>query len=245
MNTVAVITPYCREPVETIEECVKSVASQTVDCRHYLIADLPSMVFNDLWQVHKHIAIGGPHWDYGGTPRGLGALLAVSEGADAICFLDADNSFDPDHVEVCLNAARSKPYVDYVAARRRIVLPDGTLVNCQDEPIEQHVDTSCYFFLPGSFHALPRWALQPREVTILGDRLFLAGLRGLRYAATDRPTVTYTSSWRVHYELAGVTPPSYAKPNADWQPLVEWWRALTVQERTAYRRRLALSDFDL
>ena len=169
-------------------------------------------------------------------------MLAISEGANAICFLDADNLYDQDHVETCLNVAAAN---DYVAARRRIVLPDGTPVNCLDEPIEQHVDTNCFFFLPGSFHTLPRWALQPREVTILGDRLFLASLHGLKYAATNKPTVTYTSGWKCHYQAAGVTPPPDAKPNADWRPVRDWWRGLSAIEKTVVRRKLALPDFDL
>jgi hypothetical protein len=46
----------------------------------------------------RHIRLGRPHNDAGNTPRGLGALLAVSEGYDGIGLLDADNWYDEDHI---------------------------------------------------------------------------------------------------------------------------------------------------
>ena len=239
---VAIITPYCKESDTTLARCIDSVLSQTVPCHHYLMADGPGYQWLHDGTLRRHVTLGEPHRDYGGTPRGIGALLAIQEGAEAICFLDADNAFDPDHVATCLSFAADN---DYVAARRRIVLPDGTPVNCLDEPIERHVDTNCFFFLPGSFHTLPRWAVQPRQVTILGDRLFLASLNGLKYAATDKPTVTYVSGWKCHYEAAGVKPPADAKPNADWRPVAEWWTRLSPSEKTVVRRKLALPHFDL
>ena len=102
----------------------------------------------------RHIRLGRPHNDVGNTPRGLGALLAVSEGYDGIGLLDADNWYDEDHIAADRIAA-SPP--DLVCAKRRILLPDGRQV-----PEElNHVDTSCYWFLPGSFHLLHYWAIMP------------------------------------------------------------------------------------
>ena len=228
---IAVITPYCNESRETLSRCIESVANQTVECRHYLIADLPALIFSDESEsVYRHICLGESHKDYGNTPRSVGALLAVSEGADAVCFLDADNSYDPDHVASCLAAAQGH---DYIVARRRIVLPDGSPVNCQDEPVSQHVDTSCFFLLPGAFHTLAYWALQPKPLTILGDRLFLALLQKerLKFAVVDHPTVVYTSNWRVHWEAAGKTPPSDAKKTVDTSEIGPWWQHLSAAER--------------
>jgi len=237
---VAAVTPYLRELDDILLRCIDSVRAQTVSCCHYLIADSPGRDWVGK-RVERHVALGEPHRDYGNTPRGIGALLAISEGADAIAFLDTDNLFDPDHVEICLNAA--KEGLDYVVARRRIALPDGTPVICQDEP--GHVDTNCFFFLPGSFHTLPRWVLQPRPLAILGDRLFLSGLGGLKYAVTNRPTVTYTSNWRVHYQAAGMTPPADAKSSIDGSSQALWWRGLSPAEQIVVRRLLSLPGFNI
>ena len=242
MVKICIVTPYYNENDEILGRCIESVLSQTVPCTHYLVADGPGHQWLRNEGLRRHISLGEAHRDYGGTPRGIGAMLAISEGADAVCFLDVDNCYDPDHVAKCLSVAAGN---DYVAARRRIVLPDRTPVPGPDEPIEQHVDTSCFFALPGSFHTLARWALQPRQVTILGDRLFLAGLNGLKFGVTDRATVTYTSGWKCHYEAASVTPPPDAKPNADWRPVRDWWKTLSPPEKTVARRKLALPHFDL
>ena len=99
-----------------------------------------------------------------GRRRQGGCLLATSEQYDAVALLDADNG-SPDHIERCLEAARSVKggYCDYVIARIRMVRPDGSIMNLPAEPVSRHVDTSCYVFLRGSFHMLPIWGLMPKE----------------------------------------------------------------------------------
>lgn len=235
---VAVVTPYYNESLATMIRCTNSVAAQTYPCEHYLVADSPACNCDTSFKVARHIVLGQPHKDYGNTPRGIGALLAISEGADAVCFLDADNSYDPDHVETCV--ALAGPGVDFIVARRRLVLPDGTPVPGGDEPIDKHVDTNCFFLLPGAFHVIPQQILQPKQLTIVGDRLFLAALQGLRCIATEKPTVTYVSNWKVHYEEAGVEPPPDAKGTIYIDKLMMWWRGLTAMERAITLRHLGL-----
>jgi Glycosyl transferase family 2 len=239
---VSVITPYHSESRKFLETCVESVRNQTIPCRHYLVADGPASICQCTPEFDntRHIVLGVPQKDYGNTPRGIGALLAVSEGADAVCFLDADNLYDPDHVETCVALAEKHPGADFIVALRRIVLPDGTPVPGADEPIDKHVDTSCFFLLPGAFHIIPQQVLQPKQLCTISDRLFLAALQGLRCIAMERPTVTYTSNWRAHYEAAGVDPPSDAKGTIYIDKLMGWWRGLTPMERAISLRRLGL-----
>ena len=243
MSTVAVITPYHDQTRKFIERCTECVRAQTVPCRHYLIVDGPANVCQcspmDSDDI-RHIVLGKCHDDHGNTPRGIGALLAISEGADAVCFLDPDNLYDPDHIETCVALAEKHPGTDFVIARRRIVLPDGTPVPGEDEPIDQHVDTSCFFLLPGTFHIIPQQVLQPKVLSCVGDRLFLAALEGLRCVATERPTVTYTSDYRAHYEAAGVEPPPDAQGTVYLDKLMGWWRGLAPLERAITLRHLGL-----
>lgn len=237
---VAVVTPYHNEDEEVIHRCIDSVEKQTYPCEHYLIADGPVCKCTTPFDADRHIVLGQSHGDYGNTPRGIGALLAISEGADAIAFLDADNSYDPDHIETCVNLAEKHVGVDFVVALRRIVLPDGTPVPGGDEPIDKHVDTNCFFLLPGAFHVIPQQVLQPKPLTIVGDRLFLAALQGLRCIATEKPTVTYVSNWKVHYEDVGLEPPPDAKGTIYIDKLMGWWRGLTPMERAITLRQLGL-----
>ena len=94
---VAVVTPYYKEPRGWIERCIASVAAQTHACDHFLVADGHAQDWIDGAGV-RHLRLDRGHGDYGNTPRALGALLAVSEGYDAIAFLDADNWYAPEHV---------------------------------------------------------------------------------------------------------------------------------------------------
>ena len=244
---VVVVTPYHSEGPETLGRCIESVLAQTVPCHHYLVADGPGYQWLRNEGLRRHVILGEAHRDWGNTPRGIGAILAVVEGADCVLFLDADNAYDPDHVATCLAVAADQ---DYVVAQRRIALLDGTIVACEDEPIEQHVDTNCFCFLPGSFHTLSRWTAltqrEPAELRNMGDRVFLALLRkeGLKFAVTTKPTVTYVSGWQCHYEAAGVPAPSNAKKSIDSGKIVAWWKQLPSLEKTHIRTRLGLPHLD-
>ena len=233
---VAVITPYFNEPDTILARCMDSVWAQTVRCDHYMIADGPGYQWVEDSNVARHIALGEPHKDYGNTPRAIGALLAASEGADAICFLDADNLYDPNHIEACIEVASKTPDLDYVVARRRIVLQDGAFVTAKEE--RDHVDTNCFFLLRGAFHAIPQQALQPKELSIVGDRFFSRRLNALRSARTDTPTVTYISNWLPHYKMAGKEPPPDAKEVVTTDHITPWWRSLSSAEQSVIFRNI-------
>ena len=173
-------------------------------------------------------------------------MLAVAEGADAIAFLDADNYFDSDHVAVCLAAAAAAPDIDFVVAHMRIELPDGTPVQCQLEPVEEHIDTNCFFLLPGAFAASPSWALQPKPYSPVGDRLFLQHLKslGLSYVVCPKTTVNYVSTWAVHYQIAGQAVPVEAKENWTSDPIYDWWDGLTERQKVFARRQTGLPFLD-
>ncbi|MCU0940002.1 MAG: tetratricopeptide repeat protein, partial [Burkholderiaceae bacterium] len=100
---VAVVTPYYKERRAWLERCIASVKAQDYPVTHYMVAD----GFAQDWIDHsgvRHLKLDQGHADFGNTPRAIGAQLAVSEGFDAVCFLDADNWFAPDHVSRCLAA---------------------------------------------------------------------------------------------------------------------------------------------
>jgi glycosyltransferase involved in cell wall biosynthesis len=224
----AVVTPYYKEPRETLERCMASVRAQTVGCDHFLVAD----GFPQDWigeSAVRHILLDRPHRDYGNVARGTGALLAVAEGYDGIGFLDADNYLDPDHVEACVVAGQGG--ADLVVAKRRLVRPDGSDFHLAEEP--DHVDTSCWWFQPGSYHLLSLWVTIPREMTPIGDRVFsgLIDASRLTRAQAAKVTVNYTCMWEGVYRRFGETPPPGAKPDIDLPPVLEWMSALSGEKR--------------
>lgn len=218
-----------------LSRCIRSVQAQSVPCDHFLIAD--GFPQEELNSSHvRHISLGKSHADYGNTPRGLGAQIAISEGYDAIGFLDADNTYDKDHVETCLQSAvreyKEIQLCDYVIAKRRLVRPDGsTLV---ETPHESFTDTNCYFFLRGSFHLIPVWNLMPKPLSVIGDRIFGIHIQQqkLNTAVNSKATINYLTLLKTFYLSAGETPPSECKPGiGNDARLMAWLENMSDHDR--------------
>lgn len=241
---IAVVTPYHDEDDRTLERCLDSVANQTLAADHFLVSDGPERPWASRAAAH-HLALGRAHGDFGNTPRGLGAQLAVAEGCNAVAFLDADNWYDPDHLALCLDAARATTGramdCDYVVARRRFRRYDDRPMALAEEP--GHIDTNCLLLLPGAFSALPLWCLMPREVSVIGDRIFAAHLEKAQLVRghTARATVNYVTLWPEHYRAVGETPPADARPEIPVREIETWIEKLSEQERDILRRLCGLS----
>ena len=242
---VACVTPYWDESDAVLRRCLDSVAKQTHETVHYVVADgNPRGWLDAPGSRVRHLVLSSAHADDGNTPRGLGALLAAAEGAEAVTFLDADNTYEPDHVACCLATARAAERPDVIAARRRLVQLDGSPMTLVDEEFPRHLDTSCMFILRSGFQSLALWPLQPKALSCICDRLVFAGMKrsGLRFAATTRPTVNYYTKYAVHYRSAGVPVPDHAKPTIDVSELKRWWDLQPQQEIDIVRRLTNLPD---
>ena len=225
----AIVTPYHKEPRATLERCIASVRRQTVAADHILVADGFAQDWLDAAPVN-HLRLGRCHADFGDTPRGLGALLAIAQQYDAIGFLDADNWYDEDHVEACVAAAAGVPDADAVIARRRFVRYDGSPMNVPDEP--DHVDTSCYWLCEGAFHVAHFW-LMPVVLAPICDRVYYAMIksRNLTLARVQKTTVNFTCQYEAPYRAIGEAPPPGAKPSVNMTPIFEWVVGLSERRR--------------
>jgi cellulose synthase/poly-beta-1,6-N-acetylglucosamine synthase-like glycosyltransferase len=226
----AIITPYYKEDRFLIERCIASVRAQSIATEHIVVADGHPQTWIDGAGV-RHLKLDRSHGDFGNTPRGIGALLAISEGYGGIGLLDADNWLEHDHVEACLAAAQAEAAVcDYVVALRTFRRSDATIMPVLEE--QGHVDTNCYFFLRGAFCAIPHWAMMPKNLAPGGDRYFLAMMRSRPFvhAQMSRPTVNYLCGWESLYRSVGETPPPGAKPNIDATKVQRWLRSLDRRE---------------
>lgn len=239
----AIITPYYKEAPEILKRCIDSVKKQSISADHFLISDGYPQDWIDSAGV-RHLRLGVAHKDFGNTPRGLGALLAISEGYRAVGFLDADNWYDHDHVEQCCSAAKliAATQPDLIIARRRVFLPDGTPINFTEEP--NHVDTNCYWLLERAFPLAHYWLTMVPQVAPLGDRVFYRVVKtnSLKMQNTKSPTVNYVGNFEVFYRAAGMTPPPYAKAIIDVVPIFDWILRLDNHERLLASRRCG---FDL
>ncbi len=230
---VAVISPYYKEPEAWLARCIQSVRDQTVEATHFVVADGFPQDWVDEVGV-RHIKLDRPHGDYGNTPRTIGAMLAVSEGFDAVAFLDGDNWYAPDHVESCVQTA-ARGDVDYIYSKRQWARADGSVMNVhmQEDEDGSHVDTNCHFLMRGAFHTIPRWGLMPKPMAIWSDRFYLGSLRGegLTEAATGRATVYYLCTWANIYRAIGETPPAFAKDGLPVNDLQNWYGGLNSRDR--------------
>lgn len=232
-NRYCVITPYYKEEVWMLRRCIESVRRQTVPVDHILVAD----GFPQDWLTAeriRHITLDQPHRDYGDFARGVGALMAVAEKYDAITFLDADNWYDDDHVQCCLEVAKSCPGNAFVAAQRRFVRPDGSVMSGRvaEAPHADHIDTNCYFFLPRAYAFLHYWCTIPQELSPSGDHLFYLLLKanGIHPAIVPKPTINYLCMFEQVYRARGEEPPPGAKPSVDWRNQQAWIDALSPAE---------------
>lgn len=236
----AIITPYYKENRSLLERCIASVRNQSMAADHFLIADGSPQAWIDEAGV-RHFKLDRGHGDFGNTPRGVGALIAIGEEYDGIGLLDADNWLEPDHLAACLAAARGTPVAcDYVIAQRTFRRPDESIMPVPEEP--GHVDTNCFLFLRGSFGVIPHWAMMPKNLSPFCDRYFYYTLRRHPFTAArvPQPTVNYHCLWEWMYRALGETPPVEAKPSLDVDKPGRWLRSLSRREQEIAARLLGV-----
>lgn len=210
---VAVITPYFKEPLELLQRCHASVAAQThPDVVHVMIADGHPRAEVGAWPV-RHLPLGFSNGDFGDTPRLLGAAVAAREGAEAIAFLDADNTYEPDHIEIMLQAqAALKAQV--VTATRNLVRPDGSLMAVDTKSDgETYCDMNCFFLTRPAFDVLGAWGFKDPRTAVVDDYILWSLVTRFTSARVHvtKPTVNYTTMWALDYLNRGETPPPGAR----------------------------------
>lgn len=214
MKKVAVITPYYKESLDVLQRCHKSVQQQDIDAQHFFVADgYPHHEISE-WQG-SHITLPIAHADYGNTPRGIGSILAASEGYEFITYLDADNWYHPNHLQSLLTL-QSITKASVCSSFRTFHKEDGTELSGIEESDEQtlrHVDTSCYLIHRNAFNVLDVWIKMPKQLSIIGDRVFRTALHNARhqFAFSRQKTVAYTTLWKAHYQAAKLPTPDNAK----------------------------------
>lgn len=208
---IAVITPYYKESIEVLKRCHDSVMAQTYPATHFMIADGFSKTEVASWNViHDTLPIA--HGDYGNTPRCMGALSAASLGFDAIMFLDADNWFEPDHIET-LVALQKKFHVQVVTATSNLRREDGSLLGVSTESDGiNFIDTNSYLLMRETFSANAAWVFGGGDA-VVGDRFFWKEIVQRKYSRTHspKPTVNYVTTFSTHYLYFGEEPPKNAK----------------------------------
>src|SRR5579884_851283 len=208
---IAIITPCHNEPPAWLAQCAASVASQNLNSTHILINDGGHPITPPPNTELIHLPV--THGNYGDTARAIGAVSAAARNFDALAFLDADNWFLPNHLRSLLDL-HEQTHADVCSSSRLLYHPDGQLLGkCPEVDGENFVDTNCLLLFRPAFTLLPVWFLMPPEYHVMGDRLFWRAIKQskLTRAYTNKPTVAYRTTHRLHYDFFGVEPPTNAK----------------------------------
>lgn len=236
---VAVITPYSKEDIEVLKQCHKSVARQTHKCTHIMIADgFPLQQVID-WPV-QHISLPSTHADNGNTPRSIGSLSAINQGFDAIAYLDADNWFYEHHIEAMIGLHQTTQAV-VCTATRSIHRLDGSFmyIDTNGSNGSKFADTSCLFLTRNSFRLAPYWAMMPKDLAPVCDRIIWSSIcaRNMSLAHHADPTVAFRTKYQGHYRRMGETPPPGTKSSTETVGRAEkWWSALPDKNAENWRR---------
>jgi len=163
IQSVAVITPTIGK--DTLTRCVESVHKQTFkNIKHHIVIDGTTgandvinsinVAIGDDWRgiYTSTLAenVGANGW-YG---HRIYAAFSFLFNADAVCFLDEDNWFEPDHIQGLVDTINENN-LDWAFSFRKIYDKDGTYLfddNCESlgvHPVYMnenafHVDTSSY-----------------------------------------------------------------------------------------------------
>jgi glycosyltransferase involved in cell wall biosynthesis len=190
---VAVVTPTWgpQRHVVLIERCIASVRAQTfTDWEHVIVSDGPDPALRSLgdipgvryFELPNHVE---PH-SWGANCRNHGARHTKAE---YIAYLDSDNAFHPDHLEL-LVAALDAAGADFAYSRMRIV--GGQEIGA-DPPELGQIDTSLILHRRRGLKAFGIWPVEPYYAI---DWKFIEGWidKGARWAFVPTVTVDYHRS---------------------------------------------------
>jgi hypothetical protein len=213
---ICVVTPYFQTPLDWVSQAHRSVRAQTIPAWHILICDGSEPA--QIPSFHgTHILLGRNYQDYGNTPRLIGCYNAITQGADAIAFLDADNWFQPDHLEALRDYALANNF-DACSSGRSLNRLDGSfLARCTVVNGHPYIDTSCLLVMRSAFQHLIAWVLSAQEVAAVSDQQVWRHMHkmGARLGFLDRPSVCYRTRHATHYRLVGEQPPPDAIDRSD------------------------------
>lgn len=212
---IGVITPNFASSHEWLRQCGQSVRQQQLDVLHILVQDGGELAYGLLPLFDQVVRLPVTLADTGNTPRAIGSLIAISQGCDAIAWLDSDNWFLPGHLKTLLDLHQRTGADICTSSRGLYDLQGARMGRCPEIDGERFVDTNCFVIFRRAFPLVHVWTTLPRALHSVGDRVFWEHIRrsSLRHAHINEETVAYRTNYRCHYVACGVPPPAGAKPS--------------------------------
>jgi glycosyltransferase involved in cell wall biosynthesis len=233
---IAVVTPTFRTERSWLEQCLDSVRRQTAPCTHFLVNDgdqelaawfkkesgtfagtarrvLRIKVPDPFLPGVEYLELPRPHEDNGNAARAIGSISAISRGFEAIAYLDADNWFEPHHLERLLDLHLRTGAAVCTAGRNLVDLEGQFLGRCPEVDGEKFADTSSLFWTRAAFGIVAVWYQMPRALAPACDRIVWKAVKDqkLTRAHHGTPTVNFRTQYAAHYRHFGRQPPPGAK----------------------------------
>ena len=203
-----------------------SVLAQTYPCRHLLVSDGRPKPEVDGWDA-EHLVLPRRTGDYGQTPTFVGAAAAAFQGFDLIAFLDSDNWYRRDHVEVLADLHLSTGAAFLSSGRMLCRLDGSVMAPCPLTDPEHFVDTSCMAFARAAFPLLTYGVTMPAYAHGIGDRAMLHHVKasGISRAHSQARTVFYRCGKAGIYQLLREPIPDGVVPSPDYRSDFDRWTA--------------------
>jgi len=234
LKNALVITPTVYG--EHFSDAIQSVADQTHLATDMLCVldgvsdsdfpyniDFPITVMELPWNVGKDGGNWYGHRVYASIPK------LIPEKYEYIFFLDEDNTFEPNHVESCIEAIEKNDKLDFVHSLRRVVDKDGNFL-CNDDceslgryPImgktgHHLIDTSSYCFKRDFI----RKTCHFWDSGWGGDRRYLASIINTMGWDTMGQTGEYTLNYRLDGNEGSVTKEFFLEGNKETKEDRPW-----------------------
>jgi glycosyltransferase involved in cell wall biosynthesis len=223
---ITVVTPSYQTSRNWLQQCVDSVQRQTIGPVEHIIIDDSDPSFTPPFDFEGTALQLDQHYgDYGDTPRWFGVQDAIKKGADIIAFLDADNWYEDNHLERCIDVGKSQEAVVVASQRMLVTLTGDPIDKCQMCGTVAFADTSSMVFFAPSFEALRTWGNMAGWQHPIGDSVVWHRVKqmGFRYALSNEVTLNYRGTHRLFYENSGLPIPMGVKTAMDVEAALDCW----------------------
>jgi glycosyltransferase involved in cell wall biosynthesis len=213
---ICVVTPYFQTDLAWLQLAHDSVKAQSVPAHHVVVCDGSTPAQIEGFQG-SHVLLPRNYRDYGNTPRLIGCYHAMARGADAIAFLDADNWYQPNHLQDLARFASDNDLGACSSARMLVRLDGSPMMRCPQVDGQRYIDTSCLLVTRAAFPHLIAWVLCPQTEAATADNRLWQYMRriGVRLGFCNNPTLAYRTRHEIHYKMAGEAPPPEAMRRTD------------------------------
>ena len=198
---IAVVTPVFGTPAAWLHQCLESVRGQTLPATHFLVNDGDLTIAREDYVGVEYFSLPGPHLDNGNAARSVGSISAIIRGFDAIAYLDADNWYEPDHLQELVQKHQETGASVCTAAHQIVDLEGHYLGPCPETDGEKLVDTSSFFLTRKAFGLVAIWYQMPRKLSPICDRVVWKAVhdRALSRAHSSKATVNFRTNYASHY----------------------------------------------